>query len=156
MRYPNSAALTLLLPCRAETPPPPPAPTVHALSPFPTPSPLFAPKFRYWLPDASASVDSVVRDIHAIADVGAGGIEWLPYYQLRGDQSSDWAAYGYGSAAFVRVNRAAFQAAAERGIVVDFAVGANQGQGVPSVVGTGGLAVHLVSFYFTYLFVVCL
>lgn len=116
----------------------------HVLGEFRSPAPNFKPKFRYWLPDASADVDWVVKDIDAIADVGAGGLEWLPYYQLRGELSSDWAEFGYGTEAFLKLNRAAFQAAANRDLIFDFSVGANQGQGVPSEPEGHGLAVHLV------------
>lgn len=80
-----------------------------------------------------------------MASVGAGGFEWLPYYQLGGDSMSE---YSYGSNASRALFRAAMETAEEEGLLVDFAVAANQGQGVPAEPGTPGLAVHLVSFIF--------
>lgn len=138
MRCANSALLLLLTWANTASA------SSHTLAGFKSPSSQFKPKFRYWLPDASASAAWVVKDIEAIAEVGAGGFEWLPYYQLRGEQSGDWAKYGYGTDAFLQVNRAAWEAAAERDLAVDFAVGANQGQGVPSEAEGLGLAMHLV------------
>lgn len=78
-----------------------------------------------------------------MASVGAGGFEWLPYYQLGGHSKSE---YSYGSNASRELFRAAMETAEEEGLLVDFAVAANQGQGVPAEPGTPGLAVHLVSF----------
>lgn len=78
-----------------------------------------------------------------MADVGAGGFEFLPYYQI-GYQATDWSEYGYGTEAFRPLFRAAMEAADERHALMDFAIGANQGQGVPAPPETPGLAVHLV------------
>ncbi|KAF6838245.1 hypothetical protein CPLU01_02606 [Colletotrichum plurivorum] len=115
---------------------------------FSNPPNQYRPKFRYWIPDASADVTAVREDIHAIADVGAGGFEFLPYYQF-GYQATDWSEYGYGTEAFRPIFRAAMEAADERHTLMDFAIGANQGQGVPAPPETPGLAVHLTYSNFT-------
>lgn len=80
-----------------------------------------------------------------MASVGAGGFEFLPYYQIGSVPSSDWSEYAYGSKASREIFRAAMETAEEEGLLMDFAVAVNQGQGVPAEPGTLGLAVHLVS-----------
>lgn len=80
--------------------------------------------------------------------MGAGGLEFVPFY-LYGDvvgvatPPTDWSTYGFGTSAFRGVFQVALEAANENELLFDFAVGANQGQGVPSVPGTPGLAVEL-------------
>lgn len=98
------------------------------------------------LPDASADERYVRDDIRSMADAGAGGFEFLPYYQF-GKPATDWSKYGYGTTAFRPLFRAAMEAAEEQNMLMDFAVGANQGQGVPAPPETIGLAVHLVCNY---------
>jgi hypothetical protein len=86
----------------------------------------------------------VVRDdLRQIAGVGAGGFELLPYFEL-GDNPSQWEEFGYGTEAYRRIFRAAMETAREEGLLMDFAVAANQGQGVPAEPGSEGLAMHLV------------
>lgn len=106
-----------------------------------------AQKFR--LPDASADVDAVVQDIADIATVGAGGLEFIPYYQL-GPQPTNWSEYGFGSKFHRTIFRAMMEAVAKHEILLDFSVGGNQGQGVPSEPEELDLALELVlllSFY---------
>ncbi|KAM0322963.1 hypothetical protein ACHAQA_009062 [Verticillium albo-atrum] len=103
----------------------------HVLDPFSSPPVEYRPKFRYWLPDAEVDVDAVVRDVGEIAAVGSGGLEFLPYYQFR-SPSANWSEYGYGSNASRAVLRATMEAVLEHEILLDFAIGANQGQGVPA------------------------
>lgn len=95
------------------------------------------------MPDASADVEYVKQDLQAIAEAGAGGFEWLPYYQF-GGVPTNWSDVGYGTEAFRNLNQAAMSSAFDLGILMDFAVGANQGQGVPANPETNGLAVHMV------------
>ena len=109
------------------------------------------------LPDASVSAAIVSQDIKSLASVGAGGLEFVPYYLygLPSDDDkrpTDWNKYGFGTPAFNDIFKAALRVADEEGLTVDFAVGANQGQGVPSEPLTPGLAVHLVSggYHLTY------
>ncbi|KAI1360749.1 hypothetical protein F5Y08DRAFT_348515 [Xylaria arbuscula] len=109
---------------------------------FVSPDVEYRPKFRYWLPDASAEIDAVVRDVADIAAVGAGGLEFIPYYQL-GPQPTNWSEYGFGSESHRKIFRAVMEAAAEHEVLLDFSVGGNQGQGVPSEPEEVGLALEL-------------
>ncbi|OHF01555.1 hypothetical protein CORC01_03045 [Colletotrichum orchidophilum] len=114
----------------------------HSLDNFASPPNIYRPKFRYWLPDAEVEIEEVTRDVAEIASVGAGGLEFLPYYQLH-SPSANWSTYGYGGKASRAVFRAAMEAAVENDILFDFSIGANQGQGVPSEPGSVGLALEL-------------
>ncbi|KAI0840100.1 hypothetical protein F5Y06DRAFT_263644 [Hypoxylon sp. FL0890] len=109
---------------------------------FASPGLEYRPKFRYWLPDASADVDAVVRDVGDIAAIGAGGLEFLPYYQI-GPQPTNWSEYGFGTEAYRVIFRAVMEAAAKNEILLDFAIGANQAQGVPSDPEEVGLALEM-------------
>lgn len=132
------------------------------LSEFDNPSTEFRSKFRYWyvpfrshvsetlltfgrLPDASVPRQSVIDDVNHLAEVGAGGLEFLPFYNYGlGPALTDWSIYGFGTEAFTGVLAAALNATAAHGLKLDLALGANQGAGVPSVVETVGLAKELV------------
>ncbi|KAB2569280.1 hypothetical protein DBV05_g12046 [Lasiodiplodia theobromae] len=121
-----------------------------AAASFAEPEVQYRPKFRYWLPDASIPATTLASDIAAIASVGAGGLELLGYYQYglpEAEQGvappTDWTKYGFGTPAFKDIFVAALQAVSDEGLVMDFAQGANQGQGVPSVPEEEGLAVEL-------------
>lgn len=139
----------------------------HSLDNFVSPPNTYRPKFRYWcdllypvqcppdflstnissytrLPDAEVDIEAVTRDVAEIAAVGAGGLEFLPYYQFH-SPSANWSTYGYGTNASRGVFRAAMQAVADNDILFDFSIGANQGQGVPSEPESIGLALELVS-----------
>ena len=113
------------------------------------------------LPDASVSLDIVTKDIHDARTAGVGGLELLPFYlygmgeetfrrfsrMVEGyavPQLPDWTKFGFGTPAFNSLLKGSLRAANEAEIVMDFALGANQGQGVPSEVGTPGLAVELL------------
>ncbi|ETS77966.1 hypothetical protein PFICI_10028 [Pestalotiopsis fici W106-1] len=112
---------------------------------FEAPPLLYRPKFRYWLPDASVSPQSIVDDINHIASVGAGGLEFLPFYNYGlGPALTDWSIYGFGTEAFKNVFSSALNASVGHQLAFDFAFGANQGAGVPSTVETLGLAKELV------------
>lgn len=101
------------------------------------------------LPDAGVSDDILRADIGNISSIGAGGFELLPFYLygLVGEEygPADWAEFGYGTPAFKKVFTTAAQAAKKHGLVMDFAIGPNQGQGVPAIPETPGLALELVS-----------
>jgi hypothetical protein len=60
---------------------------------------------------------------------------------------SNWNVYGFGTPAFNDLFQAALNGSKESKVRMDFAIGANQGQGVPAVPGTPGLAVQLVSIF---------
>lgn len=103
----------------------------------------------YRLPDASVSEEILQLDIANISSVGAGGFEFLPFYLygLVGPEygPDSWAEFGYGTPAFKRIFKTAAQAAKAHGLVMDFAIGPNQGQGAPAVPESPGLAIQLVS-----------
>ncbi|KAJ5593678.1 hypothetical protein N7537_010582 [Penicillium hordei] len=106
------------------------------------------PKFRYWLPDASVAVEAVQRDISDLASAGAGGLEFVPFY-FYGNPSdapppTDWNKFGFGTPAFSNLFDGALQAAADNSILMDFSMGASEGQGTPATAGSPRRAMHLV------------
>ncbi|EJT69034.1 hypothetical protein GGTG_13431 [Gaeumannomyces tritici R3-111a-1] len=118
---------------------------------FEKPSSLVRPRFRYWLPDSSVSPDVVKADITAAGSIGAGGIELLPFFQYGGrignmPPGADWSISNFGTPQFDAVFRAALEAHQEHGMVMDFALGPNQGQGVPVRADDEGLQWDLVPF----------
>ncbi|KAH6879846.1 hypothetical protein B0T10DRAFT_412921 [Thelonectria olida] len=113
---------------------------------FDSPSATYRPKFRYWLPDAGVDHGLLAHDISDIRKFGAGGLEFIPYYNYgfgSGD-ISNWDVYAFGKPAFKSVFRTALEACKSNDLVMDFALGASQGQGVPVEPLTPGLAVQLV------------
>lgn len=103
------------------------------------------------------SSDAVARDFRDAKEAGAGGLELLPFYLYGAGEEwfqrnkqypipklPDWSKYGFGTPAFVDLFKDSLSAAHDAGITLDYALGANQGQGVPSEVGTPGLAVELL------------
>ncbi|KAK4163272.1 hypothetical protein QBC43DRAFT_355013 [Cladorrhinum sp. PSN259] len=126
---------------------------VVSAQPHNTPLPSFTsppvtsrPKFRYWFPDASIPAAAVQKDIVALADVSAGGLQFLGYYNqgFLPPVSTNWSTYGFGTSAFKELLRAALKTTSQHGLRFDFAVGPNTAAGVPAVPGTEGLAVELV------------
>ncbi|EKV04466.1 hypothetical protein PDIG_88980 [Penicillium digitatum PHI26] len=118
---------------------------------FINPSSQVRPFFRYWLPDASVDPTVVASDIRSAAEVGAGGIEFLGYYGYGGDAvgsppGSDWVTYGFGSAPFQHLLQVALETAKENNVLVDIAMGPNQGQGVPASSDDDGIQWDLVPF----------
>lgn len=116
---------------------------------FTRPSARIRPRFRYWLPDSSVDLGTLAEDIKSVADVGAGGVEFLPFFSYGGTIGSyppgaDWATYGFGTPHFHEVFRTALEAHEINGLVMDFALGPNQGQGVPAAVTDEGLQWDLV------------
>ncbi|KAH7020387.1 hypothetical protein EDB80DRAFT_821289, partial [Ilyonectria destructans] len=101
------------------------------------------------LPDASVDIATVASDIRALKEVGAGGLQFLPFYNYGfGDPSSfptnTWDEYGFGTPAFKQVFVNALKTAKDSGLRFDFSLGASQGQGVPVEPLTPGLAMQLV------------
>jgi hypothetical protein len=102
------------------------------------------------LPDASVPLEQVASDIASIASVGAGGLEFLPFYlyglptSTRSQTPTDWNKYGFGTGAFQSLFKEALRAVKQSDMLMDFGIGANQGQGVPAEPLTEGLAVQLV------------
>ncbi|KAH8896447.1 hypothetical protein GQ53DRAFT_838560 [Thozetella sp. PMI_491] len=96
-------------------------------------------------PDASVAPEVIREDVKAIKDAGGGGLEFLPFYNYgQGPPLTDWSKYGFGTPPFKDLLVAALNASAEHGLVFDFALGPNQGQGVPSAPESPGLAYELV------------
>ena len=76
---------------------------------FQNPSNYVRPRFRYWVPDASANLSQIEEDIKMAGAVGAGGVELLGYYSY-GDASyiistipTDWTVYGWGTPAWSKM-----------------------------------------------------
>ncbi|KAE8392565.1 hypothetical protein BDV23DRAFT_181495 [Aspergillus alliaceus] len=105
---------------------------------FQSPSAVIRPRFRYWLPDPSVDERVVRDDIKSAADVGAGGVEYLPWYNAGGFLGP---APPKG-----RLKQAALEAHRDAGMVMDFAIGPNQGQGVPAAPTDEGLQWDLIPF----------
>ncbi|KAL4894986.1 hypothetical protein BDV59DRAFT_200244 [Aspergillus ambiguus] len=107
---------------------------------FESPGARVRPRFRYWLPDASVDPTTVQRNIKDAGAIGAGGVEFLPYYNYGTEvPGADWSTYAFGTPAFVKLFRAALQAHKDAGLVMDFALGPSQGQGVPASTDDEGL-----------------
>lgn len=116
---------------------------------FSHPEARVRPRLRYWLPDASVDVDVVVKDIASAASIGAGGVEFTPFYEYGGDLGSmplgaNWSTYNFGTPAFNKIFKKALEAHEEYGLVMDFALGPNQGQGVPAKPDDEGLQWDMV------------
>ncbi|OAL46519.1 hypothetical protein IQ07DRAFT_546683 [Pyrenochaeta sp. DS3sAY3a] len=109
------------------------------------------PYFRYWFPDASVPSQSVVRDIEEAKNVGAGGVEFVPFYNYGGILAApppgvDWSLNGFGTPSFKALFKDALKTHAKNGMLMDFAIGPNQGQGVPSSPDAEGLQWDLIPF----------
>lgn len=98
------------------------------------------------LPDASIDHQVLQDDISQIRDIGGGGLELVPYYNYGFGtlDNSNWDLYAFGKPAFKDVLRTALEACKANDMIMDFPLGASQGQGVPVEPLTPGLAVHLV------------
>ncbi|KAF8126427.1 hypothetical protein K438DRAFT_2001413 [Mycena galopus ATCC 62051] len=94
-------------------------------------SPKTGVKWRYWIQDASVNLDNVASDIAQIASVGSSGFELLSYQTYGGTTILDPTDYAFGSNRFVDVAAAAVQAAIDNNVTIDFAMGPDQGAGVP-------------------------
>ncbi|PLB53682.1 hypothetical protein P170DRAFT_346874 [Aspergillus steynii IBT 23096] len=116
---------------------------------FKSPSARVRPRFRYWLPDAAVDKATVRDNIASAGSVGAGGVEFLPFYNYGGELGStdpSWASTGFGTEAFKEMFLTALEAHKEFGLVMDFALGPNQGQGVPAETDDEGLQWDLAPF----------
>ncbi|RFU31735.1 hypothetical protein B7463_g4619, partial [Scytalidium lignicola] len=120
---------------------------------FQSPSVQVRPKFRYWIPDASIDPVIAARDIQAAGAVGAAGVECLGYYLYGGPPTNagrgsstpvSWATYGFGTEAWNALFKSMVQAHKDNGLLMDFAMGPNQGTGVPAEYDSDGLMWDLV------------
>ncbi|KAL4870682.1 hypothetical protein BDV12DRAFT_195159 [Aspergillus spectabilis] len=127
--------LLAVAPCLAHVP--------SNLGTFTEPAANVRPRFQYWLPDASVDSEVVVRDIAGAAQVG--GIEFVPFFEYGGMPPTNWSTYNFRTPPFVNISKAALNTHAEHGLVMDFALGPNQGQGVPAEVDNKGLQWDMVS-----------
>jgi hypothetical protein len=88
-------ALTGHARCFRETPPEP------DWTRFKDPPVGVRPRFRYWIPDASVEIAPAVQDVARAKDVGAGGLEILPFYGYETTPGYfvpvDWSKYYWGS-----------------------------------------------------------
>lgn len=132
------SSLAILYPVRATADPLP-------LPSFTNPPASSRPKFRYWHPDASVLVSAVKADVDALADISAGGLQFLGFYNHGFPPfSTDWSIYGFGTPAFKEILGGALRTAAENNLVLDFAMGPATGSRVPVIPRTEGLAMELV------------
>lgn len=116
---------------------------------FESPSAQSRPRFRYWLPDPSVDITTVQENIKSAGSIGAGGIEFIAFYNYGGQiggipPGSDWSTYGFGTKAFKDIFVGSLQAHKDNGMTMDFAIGPNQGQGVPADFYDDGLQWDLV------------
>ncbi|KAE8323134.1 hypothetical protein BDV39DRAFT_196119 [Aspergillus sergii] len=124
-----------------------------SLGTFENPSIQCRPRFRYWLPDAGVDKETVSTNIKDSGERGAGGVEFVPFYNYGGEAGdpppqANWVTNGFGTPAFRDVFRAALQAHKDAGLLMDFALGPNQGQGVPASSDDPGLQWDLVPYSF--------
>lgn len=122
---------------------------------FKDPSVHVRPRFRYWIPDASVNLDEVRNDFALINKAGLGGMELLGYY-LYGDYPggiaeggpapTDWTKYGWGSEAWKVLTQVALEATRDEGLIMDFALGPNQGSGVPAEPDDDGVMWDLIPY----------
>lgn len=108
------------------------------------------PRFRYWLPDGTLDPEKVKSDIQSASKIGAGGAEFLPFYNYGGQLGPppvgvNWSTSGFGTPNFIKTLIAGLEAHNESGLSMDFAIGPNQGQGVPADASNEGLQWDLVS-----------
>jgi len=98
------------------------------------------------LPDADVNHNILQNDVRALKDIGAGGLEFVPFYNygFGGPHLNESDVYAFGKPAFADVLLTALEACKNNGLVMDIALGASQGQGVPAEPLTPGLAVQLV------------
>lgn len=102
------------------------------------------------MPDGNVDVDSVRTDVHNAAEVGAGGVEFVAFFEYGGHlfkapSAVSWSTGNFGNDNFNRLFLAALTAHNETGMIMDFALGPNQGQGIPSLPVNENLQWDLVS-----------
>lgn len=116
---------------------------------FSRPASRVRPRFRYWLPDASVDAEVVAKDVAFSASIGAGGIEFVPFFEYGGEigempAGANWSTYNFGTPDFVTLFERTLEAHDRQGLVMDFALGPNQGQGVPASPDDEGLQWDMV------------
>jgi hypothetical protein len=112
------------------------------LRPLPPAVPLLAPRRH-------VDGEIVAANIKDSGEKGTGGVELVAFYNYGGETldpspKADWVTNGFGTPAFRDVFRAALEAHKDAGLFMDFALGPNQGQGVPASSEDEGLQWDLV------------
>lgn len=120
---------------------------------FAHPASTHRPPFRYWLPDASVAGDIVAKDVVSNSQIGAGGFEFVPFFEYGGElgsmpEGADWSTHGFGTEPFRKLLKFTLEAHESAGLYMDVALGPNQGQGVPADPINEGLQWDLVSRLF--------
>lgn len=122
---------------------------------FENPSVHVRPRFRYWIPDASVNFTEVRNDFSLIKQAGMGGMELLGYYLYGnypngvaegGPAPVDWTTYGWGSEPWKTLTQVALEATKDEGLIMDFALGPNQGSGVPAEPDDDGVMWDLIPY----------
>ncbi|KAL3298217.1 secreted protein [Colletotrichum asianum] len=89
------------------------------------------PRLRYWLPDGTVDPEKVKSDIQSAGKIGAGGVEFLPFYNYGGQLGpppvgANWSTSGFGTPDFIKTLIAGLEAHKESGLSMDFAIGPNR------------------------------
>lgn len=91
----------------------------------------YGPKWRYWFQDAAVTEESLLADVRGMAAVYSSGLEVILFASYGQEPTQDPTIYGYGSDAARRMFDILTIEAARNDLTVDFALGPNQGSGVP-------------------------
>lgn len=91
----------------------------------------------------------VAHDIASAGRVGAGDVEFVPFYEYAGEirpppPGVDWSEFGSGTEPFKEHFRTALREHADNGLLMDFAFGLGMGHGVPAAPDDEGLQWDLV------------
>lgn len=79
-----------------------------------------------------------------ICELQPGSNRFTQYGGVTGKAATDWGVYGFGLPAFNKVLKAAAQATKDNGLIMDFCMGPQSGQGVPAKPDNPGLSYELV------------
>jgi hypothetical protein len=83
-------------------------------------------------------------------------LQLVPFYYYGNPSGAppltDWNVFGFGTEVFRSLFKGALEAAVENNILMDFALGASQGQGTPAEPRTEGLSLQLVRVPSLFLF----
>ncbi|KAM0325882.1 hypothetical protein ACHAQA_007185 [Verticillium albo-atrum] len=117
---------------------------------FADPASRERPRFRYWLPDGGVDPEVVKSDIKSVGALGAGGVEFVPFYNYGGQLGGappgvDWSKYGFGTPDYLEVMQAALDGHYENELAMDFGFGPSEGQGVPASSDDEGLQWDLIA-----------
>ncbi|OTA96829.1 hypothetical protein M434DRAFT_27444 [Hypoxylon sp. CO27-5] len=84
----------------------------NSLGTFLNPAAVVRPRYRYWYKPSRKIRVCTSKDIAELGARGAGGIQFLNYYNYRGSSGSaatDWNIYGYGTSVYREVLKAGTQ-----------------------------------------------